>query len=316
MDADRLYAKVLAIPELRVWPNLRDVLRIHKEGTLLLLEMGRKTAGGRAPILPVQASFLCTVVCCIVIDDILDEDTKGAYLTMGAGRASNMAVSLQTAAFELLQKAPYPPKTRAALLKALTTMVLRHGRVKELEGKPIAREEVFWDVVGGKSGQVCGTALMMGAMVGGGKPALLRRLYTAGRMIGEVGQVCNDLKGAFRTPANTDWREPGQNLALLFAATGNHPKKKEFLAVRARAQKDPKALRRGQELLIECGAVGYCFYSIVARLKKLKRCLAGLEAGPSERIRGLLRPEIEHAVAWLERNHLALPGSTLDELRL
>ncbi len=316
MDKDRLYAKILAIPELDVWPGLRDVLSVHKDGTLLLLEMGRRTAGGRAPILPVQAAFLCTLVCCIVIDDIIDEDTKGAYLTMGAGRASNLGVTLQTAAFAILQEAPYPPKVRAALLRALTTMVLRHGRVKDIETRPITSEEDFWDVVGGKSGQVCGTALMMGGIVGGGSPALLRRLYAAGRLIGEVGQVSNDLKGAFRVPANTDWREPGQNLALLFAATGKHPYRKEFLKVRAKAQRSRAALKRGQELLIECGAVGYCFYSIVSRLRALKRCLSGMPPEQSRRIRGLLRPEIAHAAAWLEKNRLVLPDEALAELRL
>ena len=55
--------------------------------------------------LPAVAAIACLQISIILVDDILDDDPRGAYHRLGAGRAANLGLAFQAAALKLLAAA-------------------------------------------------------------------------------------------------------------------------------------------------------------------------------------------------------------------
>ena len=90
---------------------------------------------------------------------------------------------------------------------------------QDLDVQNLRGEANYWRVVGAKSTPFYGAALQLGAVLGGASLDTGKALYDFGVSLGEMIQVFDDLMDAFQSPANPDWSEGRNNLAILYATT-------------------------------------------------------------------------------------------------
>jgi len=69
---------------------------------LPVLVMQAMARGAVPDIAQVMAAVGCVQLSIILVDDLLDEDPRGAYVKWGAGTAANLAVAFQSAAAQLV----------------------------------------------------------------------------------------------------------------------------------------------------------------------------------------------------------------------
>src|SRR5690606_15286305 len=107
-----------------------------------------------------------------------------------------------------------------------------------------------------KSTPFYGAGLEIGALLGGAPVDVAREIYNVGVLLGEAIQILDDLEDAFKTPANADWLQGRNNLAILYGLTADYPQKTSFIQLMNRIENDA-ILVQAQQLLIESGAVSY-----------------------------------------------------------
>jgi geranylgeranyl pyrophosphate synthase len=126
-------------------------------------------------------------------------------------------------------------------------------------------EADYWKVVRAKSTPFYGTALEIGALLGGADHATTKALKEVGLLLGEIVQLHDDLFDVFAVPAKPDWKRPENNLLLLYALTGEYSEKSEFQVLIGEMRGEKDQLEDLQRLLIRSGAVSYCIYNLIER---------------------------------------------------
>ena len=117
-----------------------------------------------------------------------------------------------------------------------------------------------------------GSALHIGALLGGGSLGAVEEMKKLGQLYGEMIQIHDDLNDALEVPANPNWLPEHNSLPILFAQTVGHPDKQRFVELRREAQ-DPKKLAEAQAILIRCGAISYGVDQLVQRYQKCRNIL-------------------------------------------
>jgi geranylgeranyl diphosphate synthase type I len=280
MNAEQIRATIFALPEVRAWPEMAAVFE-RTNGTLSreweLPWLACQAVGGRLEeALPAAAALACIQLSIVVVDDMLDNDPRGDYHTLGNGPTANLALAFQAAAFALVKTAPIGPERRAGLTAWLAHIGLGTALGQYYDAQNHAGDEAaYWQVVRGKSGPFYGAAVAMGALVGGGPLEVVSAMNDLGQMIGEMAQIYDDLGDALHTPARPDWEHGRNNLTILYALTANYADKERFVSLVPQVA-DPAALRAAQQILLSSGAVSYCAAHAARRYRAAQNLLSGL----------------------------------------
>ena len=279
MDAQAIKTAIFALPEIAAWPEAAVVFErtnntLSKEWELPGLAC-EAVSGERTAADPAAAALAAIQLSIVLVDDMLDDDPRGDYHTLGNGPTANLALALQAAAFQLIQLPAYSPAQRADLSAWLAHIGLGTALGQYRDANNAGDEAAYWQVVRGKSAPFYGAALALGAVAGGADPALVNGLNDLGVLIGETAQIYDDLGDALHTPARPDWGRPRNNLPLLYAVTAQYPDRARFEELFLRVA-DPEALAAAQKILITSGAVSYCAYHANRRYRAAQALLAGL----------------------------------------
>ena len=310
-----LREQISVIPGLQMWQQEIDRL-FPQEGDVVRLDwqlpaIGCQSLGVDPEVaIPAMAALACTQISIILVDDMLDEEPDGEYLRMGAGRAANLALALQSAAMVLVDQCPVSPAQRSAAARCLAQMCLDTAAGQELDVSNLEGEENYWKVVRAKSTPFYGAGLQLGAILGGGDPDTVRQFYELGVIFGEAIQIYDDLEDAFKSPANPDWLQGRNNLALLYGLTAEYPERERFERLRLQAQ-DPVALENAQEILVRSGAVSYCTYQIIQRHQQIRDLISNLSLSSSQSILDFLTNQIKPVWGLLTRLGIQVPTEVI-----
>ena len=272
-------AYVLALLDVAAWPEIAAFIERagHKprpDWNLPLLAC--QAVGGDASLAIVGAAAIaCMQASIILVDDMLDDDPRGEHLRSGSGPTANLALGFQAVAFRLVEQMPADPDRRAGITRSLAWLAFTTALGQHWDVQNLADEESYWKVVRAKSTPFYGAALHVGALLGGAEQEVAAGLRDFGVLMGEIVQICDDLTDAFETPANPDWRQGRNNLAILYARTADHADRARFIELSSQID-DPQALRAAQQILIRCGSVSYCVYHILRRHQRGRQLLDAL----------------------------------------
>ena len=303
MDTESIIAPALALPEVAAWPGMVELLeraerkpRLDWKLPLLACQvLGRDTSLA----IPGAAAIACIQISIILVDDMLDEDPRGEHLRSGVGPTANLALALQAAAFRVIGQAAVGADRRAGVIDSLAAMCLATSLGQHLDVQNLDGEENYWKVVRAKSTPFYAAALHVGALLAGATVPVTEGLRDLGILIGEIIQIRDDLVDAFQAPANPDWQQGRNNLALLYARTASHPERARFIELLPEAS-DAQALRQAQKILIDSGAVSYCAYQLIRRRQEAKRLLDSLPLNCPVPITNLLARQTSPVVSLLE----------------
>lgn len=292
MNLEKLKESILALAEVAAWPQMvRLIERTVRAEPQSIWEhpvLACRAVGGDAEAaLPGAAAIVCSLVSIHLVDDILDAEPEGDYRELGTGPAANLALAFQAAAHRVLEEAVPAPETRAALHAVLARMALATAYGQSLDEQGATSEEDYWRVVEAKAPPLFGSALAIGALLGGAPGGTAAQLERLGGHLGRFSQVSDDLLDALQTPARADWRRPFNNLAILYALTAEHPERREFERLHERSD-DPAALAAAQEILLRSGAVSYCAYKLNEISRQAREAFARIRLDDPEPLEQLL----------------------------
>lgn len=312
MQTSPVVEEILQLPLLAGWPQAADLLQRAGSGPRPdwdLPAVACVAVGGEVALAnPGRAAIACLQLSIILVDDLLDDDPRGEYRRIGAGAAANLALALEASAHQFVRDAAMPRERQLLILDRLSQMALQTAYGQSLDSQPAAATEAtYWAVVAAKSTPFYGTALCVGALLGGGTPQVADQMYALGTLLGEIVQVHDDLTDAFQTPAGPDWLQARLNLALLYARLADYPARARFLAIQSEVSR-PERLSEAQRLLIQSGAVSYCLYHLIQRYRQATHLLGALALPNPEPVRQLLVRQMAPIVALLQRHNIPLPA--------
>jgi geranylgeranyl pyrophosphate synthase len=147
-------------------------------------------------------------------------------------------------------------------------------------------ETGYWRVVENKSASFFGTALLLGALLGGATEKIANRVKLFGDLYGEMIQIHDDLNDAMMVPAGPDWIQRRAPLPILFTKTVDHPARKRFLELYENIAQ-PDALEEAQQILIQCGAVSYCVDQLLHRHQAIQKILENTQLANQQLLNNL-----------------------------
>lgn len=305
MRFDELKSRVNKLPMVASWPLMQEMVErvTHKDAISVWehpVTASRAVGGTEEAALPAAAAVLCSVISIHLVDDLLDEDPRGDYRLIGAGRAANLGLAFQAAGHLMLEQAEAPAAVRTAVQASFAEMSLATCYGQHLDARELANEREYWQVVESKTPPLFGEALRMGALLGGAAPQTAGQLALLGRALGRFIQVSDDLSDALETPARADWQRRSNSLPLLFAMTAGHAEQEDFVRLSARVE-DPQALAAAQKILFRCGAVSYCTLKMVELSQELQRVFAGIPLRHPEPVEQLIEVHTRPLYKLLER---------------
>jgi geranylgeranyl diphosphate synthase type I len=309
--------RVRSVAEVAVWPEMlqlmeramhRDLISVwdHPAATC-------QAVGGEAEAaLPGAAAVFCSLISIHLVDDMLDNDPKGDYHRMGAGRAANLALAFQAAGHLLLHGADAPPQVRAELQASFARMAIGTAYGQDLDTHEFRSEDEYWQTVNSKTPPLFGAAFRIGALLGGASEAVADGIEVVGGLLGRFVQVSDDLSDALQSPATADWMRCSNNLPILYALTAEHPERARFLEVAARAD-DPEALAEAQKILLRSGAVSYCAFKMMEVAQEARTVLSRLPLRDPQPVERILSANLRPLHKLLESVGVEEPGSLFME---
>ncbi|UCG24229.1 MAG: polyprenyl synthetase family protein [Chloroflexota bacterium] len=271
---------VASLPEIGDWPELATVFdragAAPRPDWELPMLACQAAGGARADALPVAAAIACLQLSIIIVDDILDEDPRGAHVKYKVGPASNMALAYEALALRLIDASPLHPDQKLAIMATLSRVGLQTAIGQHMDVQNLGGQSSYWKVVTAKSTPFYGGALKAGAVAGGASSTLVSQMYDLGLLFGEIVQIEDDLSDALETPANADWKQGRNNLLILYAQTADHSQRSHFAKLLSRVD-DPEVLAEAQQILLSSGAVAYSAYLLVIRYQAAHRTLAAMD---------------------------------------
>ncbi len=311
MNRQELESIVLSVPEVAGWPELADlfvqVLNHPRQDWELPLIATRALGGDEAVVGLAATALILTQISITLVDDILDQDPRGAHHRLGEGAVANIALALQAIAFRLVQETPVDAERRAAVSASLAQMALATAYGQNLDVQNGQGEENYWKVVRAKSTPFYGTALHIGALLANAPVEVADPVRELGRLNGEIIQIYDDLGDALQKPANPDWKRPHNNLALLYTLTAKHPRRDEFSALLPQVERI-ESLQAAQQILLESGAVSYCAYHVVKRYQAARRIVENLPLVDPEPLRSLVAHQIGPVLGLLKQVGASIPA--------
>jgi geranylgeranyl pyrophosphate synthase len=254
---------VLTLPGVANWPEMAQLWREATEQDrpdwqLPVLAMQAMSMDTFPEVTRVMAAVGCLQLSIILVDDMLDEDPRGAYVKWGGGTAANLAVAFQAAATQLV--------TNPVAQHILAEIGLKTAVGQRLSLSPQPDLAAYWQLVAAKSTPFYAGSLALGAAIFAANDAILRQqMYQVGALVGEIVQIRDDIFDAMESPASPDWQRPSGNLLLLY---GLLTEDAEFARLLKRVQADEEdtaLLDAAQNHLINLGAVAYALEAATER---------------------------------------------------
>jgi len=299
MDIGKVKAYIRDLPGVADWLEMGRLLDEAAERLAATWRLPglvcRALGADEAQAVPGAAAVACAHISIILVDDILDQDPRGAYREIGEGAAANLALAFQAAAFRCIERAPVEAERRTLLLETLAETVFRTAFGQHLDARPWGDEAEYWRVLRTKSTPLYGAAFYFGALLAGAAPAVAERLRQLGVLMGEVVQLYDDLMDVFREAALPDWKRKWNNLAILYALTAEHAERDRFRALLDRID-DPAALREAQAVLVRSGALSYCAYHLVRRQQAARELLKQIPLADTEPLTDVFIHQVEPLV--------------------
>lgn len=305
------------LPGLLIWPEVQRLLPdpdapLRADWVLPLYSI-RALGGNELHMLPLAAALACVQMSIILVDDILDDDPRGHHLSMGSGRAANLALALQAAAHLVIKQGDLVPERIPAIGDCLQTMAFATAVGQEMDVGIISDEDDYWRLVRAKSTPFYATAFELGAIAAGATGQQRAAINKVGMLFGEIIQLLDDMDDAFTTPAKPDWTRQNNNLVILFAKTANHMERDEFIELLKEIH-EPDKLMRAQEICIGAGSVSYCIYQMVSRIGQVKECLKKSDIPFSDPILDVFRHHLLPLKYLLHRIGVEIPSEMMSIL--
>lgn len=309
---------LLARPELDGWRDLRRLVeRAVREGSLPCWDwclLASRAAGGTdEDALPAATAVFSLFYAVHLVDDLLDEDPRGAQRELGEGPVANMASCLQGLAAVGLDAAALDDRSSARAQALLGRVAAETARGQHLDALGADDEDGYWRIVRAKTPPLFAGALELGALCGGAPPDAARRVGALGEDLGLLVQVSDDLADALARPASVDWRRPGTNLAILYAREAEHGERDRFRRLLTEASGEPDGLEvpgqleELQSILLRSGAVSYGVYCMVEHSRAARSALGRLDLPDAEPLRYLIRRLGRPVASLLERVGAEVP---------
>lgn len=311
--AAQLRRSLEALPEPEVWPSLMALHeRLEKPrgdwelpGLAYLAVVGAPSESGAGwlPLALLQASI-------ILVDDILDQDEHGLARIHPPGVVANLALALQSLAFQTLEELALAPAVERAVCRCLTTMCVQTAYGQQLDVANLSGEENYWRLIRAKSAAFYRASLEVGALIAEAEAAIVAGLGQFGAWLGEIVQILDDQVDALEQPANADWLEGRNNLLILYALSADHPERERFRALRARAT-EREALAEAQRILGRCGAVSFAIYQRIDRLKAMAHLLVDLPLSNPQPLREQVMLYAHEIATTLSRTGVEVSAESL-----
>lgn len=305
--------RVRALSDVAAWPQMLRLMDrvVHRE-TLSVWNYPIASClavGGEAEAaLPGAAAVFCSLISIHLVDDMLDEDPKGDYHHLGAGRTANLGLAFQAAGHLLLDDPGIEAHVRAALHAGFARMSIGTAFGQDMDSRELSSEEEYWRTIAAKTPPLLGAAFHMGALLGGAPQPAADGLEAFGHVLGRFLQVSDDLSDALETPARADWGRRPNNLAILFAMTAEHPERERFLELSGRSA-DPDALAEVQRILVQSGAVSYCTFKMFELSQEARQILARIPLRDAEPVERILSAHLRPLHKLLESVGVEVPAA-------
>jgi geranylgeranyl diphosphate synthase type I len=301
---EEIKQRVRSVAEVVAWPQMLQLMERAMHRELISVwdhpaSACRAVGGGTEAALPGAAAVFCSLISIHLVDDLLDDDPKGDYHRLGAGRAANLALAFQAAGHLLLEGSGASPRVRANLHASFARMSIGTAYGQDLDARELRSEEEYWRTVEAKTPPLFGAAFRIGALLGGAPEPVADGLEVLGGILGRFIQVSDDLSDALQTPATADWLRPSNNLPILYAMTAEHPARERFLELSARPD-DPEALAEAQRILLKSGAVSYCAFKLMEISQEARDVLDRLPLRDSEPVEQILAAHLRPLHKLLE----------------
>lgn len=310
MEREEIKQMLFNLPEVAAWPDLAapliQALDHPRQDWELPLIACRAVGGDNLTIAPAATALVCVQLSIALVDDMLDRDPRGLHLRIGEGATANLSLALQALAFRLVEDISVEAEYRAAVTASLSQMALGTAYGQSLDVQNLQGEENYWKIVRAKSTPFYGAALYIGALLGKASAQVAGRLRQFGILNGEMIQIYDDLVDALQKPANPDWKQGRNNLAILYALTADYPERERFRALLPEID-DPEALQEAQRILIRSGAASYCAYHIVRRYQEARQLVDGTPLADPTSLRDLLANQIEPVMILLRGVGAVIP---------
>lgn len=317
MQTKDIFTLLENLPGLLVWPEVQrlfpDPDAPLRADWMLPLYSIRALGGNELNMLPLAAALACVQMSIILVDDILDDDPRGRHLSMGSGRAANLALALQAAAHLVIKHGNLAPERIPAIGDCLQAMAFATAAGQEMDVGIIAGEDDYWQLVRAKSTPFYASAFELGAIAAGASTQQRATINEIGMLFGEIIQLLDDMDDAFATPAKPDWTRQNNNLVILFAKTANHMEREEFSELLKEIH-DPDKLARAQAICIRAGSVSYCIYQLVSRIDQVKECLKQSDIPFSDPILDVFRHHLLPLKYLLHRIGVEIPSEMMSIL--
>lgn len=314
MDYEPVRRTILALPQIVAWPEVAELFapgtELPSKDYRIPLYVAKAVGGEAARALPGAAAIACLQMTIVLVDDLLDDDPRGAQKRIGIGPAANIASALEAAAFAYIDRAEVPVAARAQAMSALANMLLDTALGQRMDILNEGGEEEYWQVAFAKSSPFCRSAFTVGAILGGGDERTVAGLTKVGALVGETQQLHDDLDDALALPAQPDWRRPRNNLLTLYALTIDHPERERFVEL----LQDPdrtENLKEAQAILSRSGAVSYCAYHLVKRHQEAFDLVADLDLADAPALNEFMDNHFLPAMMLLERAGMKDPKRML-----
>lgn len=263
----------------------------------------RSVGGSDDQALPAILAVGCAHVSILLIDDMLDGDSRGEYHRLGMPAASNLACFFQAASLQAVAQCTADPVSRSVASRSFNEMFLSTTFGQFLDVQVPGDESGYWTIARTKSAPFFSASMQLGALAGGGSVEKAQPLKELGCLYGEMIQIHDDMHDSMETPANPDWVQGRSPLPILFATLVEHPDKTRFLELKERIDQ-PEALREAQEILIRCGAISYCADQLIQKYEQAMEISKAIPLVDQKPIYSLL----EEVIAPVNKLLLAVEG--------
>lgn len=269
-------------PTTQAWPKMKEIADSAADTTPLSWEFPAIVCDAigkdKELTVPAMAALGSIQLSIILIDDMLDEDPRGEYHKIGAGPASNLAAAFQALGLEIVKNCELDETYKQQAFSQLNAMALHTAHGQALDVLNPKNEEAYWQMVQAKSSPYYGAAFALGAIFSNSPMELVNKIEQLGRLYGEMIQIHDDTKDSLEQPINPDWVQGRYPLPILFASLVQHPELGEFQELHThlsteRGADDEAALKRAQEILVNCGAIAYCMDQLVERYTEAQQLL-------------------------------------------
>jgi geranylgeranyl pyrophosphate synthase len=313
-DGQMVLDLLLSLPTVQNWADIQMILKkacSKKPRDWQLPVLACKAVGGNNELaVPAAAAIACLQISIILVDDLLDSDPRGEHHRIGMPATANLAIAFHAIGLDAIGQGNVNQATKLVALNSLNRMMLTtaFGQYMDVQGPK--DEDEYWRIIRNKSCPFFGSALYVGALMGGATPDDALQMEQFGHLYGEMIQIHDDLNDTMAVPANPDWTLDRAPLPILFAQVVNHDDNARFLELR-KTIPDPAALTEAQTILIRCGAVSYCIDQILRRHQAAQKILRAMSTHHKEELEDLLDGVVDPVRKLLEAINIPLTDSLL-----